>query len=404
MSANLKANVHATGQHKAVPAYQRLKPLLGEHAAPCLSLYQPTYRQFPDSQQNVVRYKNLLRKLETALKEKHRDADTTALLLPFQRLLDDTDFWAHPQDGLAVFGAPGFFHVEKVQRSVPEAVVVNDHLHLKPLVRIFQSEDTYQILALDRAEIKLYQGDRYALDEIVMAPSVPRTIEQALGPRVTLQGTERKGSVGSGMGSTATGISTGAQFHAHGTKNDEEPQLDIERFFRVVDRAVTEHHSKPSTFPLILAALPEYHSRFHELSHNPYLLDEGIHTNADAHGIDWLRQEAWKVMEPRYHARLKQLIDMYHAAKARGLATDDLTHALEFATDARVGTLLIEADRRLPGHVEGKMPRFADRDEPGAGDILDDLAERVLKTGGQVIAVPKGSMPTGTGLAAIFRY
>ena len=28
MAANLKANVHATGSHKAVPAYQRLKPLL----------------------------------------------------------------------------------------------------------------------------------------------------------------------------------------------------------------------------------------------------------------------------------------------------------------------------------------------------------------------------------------
>ena len=95
---------------------------------------------------------------------------------------------------------------------------------------------------------------------------------------------------------------------------------------------------------------------------------------------------------------------MYHAAKARGLATDDLTHALEFATDGRVGTLLVEADRRIPGHVEGRMPRRADRDEPGAGDILDDLAERVLKTGGQVIVVPKGSMPTATGLAAVFRY
>jgi hypothetical protein len=51
------------------------------------------------------------------------------------------------------------------------------------------------------------------------------------------------------------------------------------------------------------------------------------------------------------------------------------------------------------------MPRRAVlRDDPNAGDILDDLAERVLKTGGQVIVAPKGSMPTATGLAAIFRY
>jgi hypothetical protein len=109
-------------------------------------------------------------------------------------------------------------------------------------------------------------------------------------------------------------------------------------------------------------------------------------------------------MEPRYHKRLQALLDAYHAARARGLASDDLTHALEFATDGRVGTLLVEADRRIPGHVDGRMPRFADRNDPAVGDILDDLAERVLKTGGQVIAAPLGSMPTDKGLAAVFRY
>ena len=109
-------------------------------------------------------------------------------------------------------------------------------------------------------------------------------------------------------------------------------------------------------------------------------------------------------MEPRYHARLRQILDEYGAAKARTLATDDLTHAVEFATDGRVGTLLVENEKRIPGHIEGRMPRRDDADVPGVGDILDDLAERVLKTGGQVVVVPKGSMPTDKGLAAIFRY
>ena len=184
----------------------------------------------------------------------------------------------------------------------------------------------------------------------------------------------------------------------------DDVHLDMERFFRAVDRAITEAHSKPSALPLILAALPEYHSHFRQVSHNPYLLDEGIPINADAVTPDALRDEAWRLMEPRYHARLQQLVDMYHAAHARGLATDDLTHALGFATDGRVGTLLVEADRRIPGHVDGRMPRHADANEAAAGDILDDLAERVLKTGGQAIVAPRGSMPSATGLAAVFRY
>ena len=395
MSANLKANVHATGQHKDMPAFQRLKPLLGDFPGPCVSLYQPTFRQFPESSQNLIRYRNLLRKLKEALEQKHRNQNFGSLMDAFERLAEDVEFWAHPQDGIAVFAAPGFSHVEKVQRTVPELIVVNDHLHLKPLVRIYQSEDIYQILALDRGEVKLYQGNRYVLDEVVMAPSVPRTIEAALGPNTPVQGIARAAPSGAGK--------AGQAHHGHGSKLDDV-HLDMERFFRAIDRAITEAHSKPSALPLILAALPEYHSHFRQLSHNPYLVEEGIPFNADAMTSDALRDAAWRVMEPRYHARLQQLVDIYHAAHARGLATDDLTHALEFATDGRVGTLLVEAERRIPGHVDGRMPRHADPKEPAAGDILDDLAERVLKTGGQAIVVPHGSMPSRTGLAAVFRY
>ena len=387
---------HATGTHKDMPVFRRLKPLLEGHSGPCLSLYQPTQRAFPGSQQNPIQYRNLLKALRAALEERPGDADVDGLLEPFERLAADDEFWAHPQDGLALFGAPGFFHAEKVQRTVPELVVVNDHLHLKPLVRIFQSQDTYQILALDRQEIRLYQGNRDVLDEIPLGPGVPRTIEQALGPEVTMQGTERAVPFGTSRGQSA-------YTHGHGSKTDEV-RIDMERFFRAVDRAVTEAHSKPSGLPLMLAALPEYHSRFRELSHNPCLLDEGIPHNGDALTPEALREQAWRVMEPRYHARLSQILDSYHAALARGLATDDLTHALEFATDGRVGTLLVEADRSIAGHVEGCMPRFAGRDETGVGDILDDLGERVLKTGGQVVVVPKGRMPSSTGLAAVFRY
>jgi hypothetical protein len=399
MSANLDANVHATGQHKAVPMFRRLRPLLADYPAPCLSLYQPTYRAFPEAQQNPIRFRNLLKELEAALKQRYRGADHAALLEPFERLLEDDGFWSHPQDGIAVFGAAGLFQVEKVQRPVPETAVANEHLYLRPLVRVFQSEDTYQILALDRESVTMYQGNRYVVDEIVMAPSVPRTIEEALGEYVPLQGTHRQGTSGPGR----PGVPGAGAFHGHGSKADE-PRLDAERFFRVIDRAVLESHTKPSELPLILAALPEHQAAFRSVSHNAWLLDEGIPKHPRSLDPEELRTAAWRIMEPRYHKRLQALLDAWHAAKARGLATDDLTHAVEFATDGRVGTLLLEADRRIPGYIEGRMPRRADRDEPGVSDILDDLAERVLKTGGQVVVAPLGSMPTDKGLAAVFRY
>jgi hypothetical protein len=72
----------------------------------------------------------------------------------------------------------------------------------------------------------------------------------------------------------------------------------------------------------------------------------------------------------------------------------------------RIGVLLVEADRVIPGRFdpatgEVRPGRLAD---PGVGAVIDDLSEVVLRTGGEVVVVPAGRMPTDTGLAATFRH
>jgi len=42
--------------------------------------------------------------------------------------------------------------------------------------------------------------------------------------------------------------------------------------------------------------------------------------------------------------------------------------------------------------------------DPGVDDVLDDLAEAVLRMKGEVVVVPAERMPTDTGVAATFRY
>ncbi|MGH7691047.1 MAG: hypothetical protein ACREN3_15690, partial [Gemmatimonadaceae bacterium] len=42
--------------------------------------------------------------------------------------------------------------------------------------------------------------------------------------------------------------------------------------------------------------------------------------------------------------------------------------------------------------------------QPTVDDLLDDLGELVMHTGGQVVIVPSDAMPTRSGLAAIYRF
>jgi hypothetical protein len=75
-------------------------------------------------------------------------------------LADRHEFWNCTLDGLAVLRDRNLFRVYKLQRPVAELAVVADSFHTKPLLRILQSADRYQVLAVNRHEIKLYEGNR----------------------------------------------------------------------------------------------------------------------------------------------------------------------------------------------------------------------------------------------------
>ena len=153
--------------------------------SPCLSLYQPTHRHHPNNQQDPIRFRNLVKSLDQSLRQKYTTRECEPFSEPFQALAEDNEFWTHTLDGLSVLGAPGLFRVYRLQRAVSELVVVADSFHIKPLMRIVQSADRYQVLGLNRREVKLYEGNRDALDEIELAEMVPRTIGDALGEELT---------------------------------------------------------------------------------------------------------------------------------------------------------------------------------------------------------------------------
>ena len=372
--------------------------LLADQEPPCLSLYQPTHRSHPENQQDVIRYKTLLKSMEASLQQKFRGKDTRAILEPFHALEEDGNFWNHALDGLAVFGAGGRFQVFKLQRPVPELGIVADNFHLKPLLRIYQSADRYQVLVLSRDSVRLFEGNRDMLDEVELSTDVPRTSKDVLGdvdlqPQVTVYGSE----AAAGPGSVAR--------HGQGSKS-EVVDANTEKFFRAVDQAILEHYSKPSGLPLMLAALPQYHALFQKISRNPLLMKDGIEINADAIGVDDLRTRAWQAVEPDYAADLAQLGEKFHSGRAKGQSTDDLSDAAAAAVHGRVDTLLVEAERQIPGRLDTSTARITHGSlaHPEVDDLLDDVAEEVLKKGGKVLVVPQARMPTRSGLAAIYRF
>jgi hypothetical protein len=371
---------------------------------PCISLYQPTHRHHPSNQQDPIRFRNLTATLEESLRQTHDVRTVRALIEPFHQLGQDAEFWNHTLDGLAVLARPGVFVTFPLQREVPERLVVAGSFHTKPLLRIVQSADRFQVLCLGRNEVRLLEGNRDVLDEVELDPSVPQgsgdVDEAARRGREAAPAPEVEQAKAKGLQRSS---GTGRRGR---DSSDTVADLALERYFRSVDRAVTDHHSKPTGLPLLLAALPEHQPVFRDLSHNPRLLPQGIDRDPFPLDVDALRQSAWGQIAPYYLSRLASLVSTFQEAQSKFLGSSDASTVADAAVAGRVATILVEADRMVPGRVNAETGRisFEDLNEPEVDDLLDDLAELVLAKGGEVVVVPRESMPAESGLAAIFRH
>jgi hypothetical protein len=142
------------------------------------------------------------------------------------------------------------------------------------------------------------------------------------------------------------------------------------------------------------------------LSRNPWLLTTGVEADPGSLSLDQLRGRAWEQMEPLYLERLAVLTGEFAAARARQRGLDDLAEIAVAAVAGRVQVLLIEADRQLAGRIDPATGRIEEGEwiDPEVGDVLSDLAGIVLRMKGQVVVVPKETMPSDTGAAATCRY
>ena len=136
------------------------------------------------------------------------------------------------------------------------------------------------------------------------------------------------------------------------------------------------------------------------------MLEPGIECSYEFLETEKLTEKALKIIEPIYLKKIKNLVNCFETAKANSSGSDDLSQIVKAAFENRVKTVLIQENKTIPGKIDystGKI-ELGDIQNPDCDDILDDLAELVLKNRGDVMILPKEKMPGDTGVAGIYRY
>lgn len=365
-----------------------LKELTAVKEQPCISIYMPTHRVHPDSATDAATFKNIYRKTLRHVQELGL-SDHEKLLAPLGNLVDDKAFWDNGGDGLAILASAEKTTILRLPERVEEIVCLADSFCAKPLFKLYYQNQHYHLLALNLDDVALYRTDKYHIEEVDIKGKVPLGMKEALGKELT--DNHLHGSVVEGAG-----------LHGYMEKSQEE-DIDMERFFREVDRSLSEHFTISKDSPLLLAALPEHHSHFLRITKCQHLSPLHIQINPQALDKAELLEKVQEVSQEIWEDRKKDLLDRYGLALSENLASSDTGDVVRDAIDGKVELLCMEAGRSIDGHIDVSERKIVDIQEMHT-DLLNELACLVFNYGGSVLVLDKADMPVETGVFTINRY
>jgi hypothetical protein len=158
--------------------------------------------------------------------------------------------------------------------------------------------------------------------------------------------------------------------------------------------------------PLILAAAEPLDSIYRSVSTYPLLAASGIDGNPEARSDAELAAAARTVLDELNAASLEAVRERYHQRESESRAAADLAVIARAATFGAVDTVMVDIDETVPGTIDeqtGAVELSEEGDAVNYG-IVDEIARRVWRTGGTVLAVRREDVPGGGAAAAILRH
>ena len=365
-----------------IPSRRELERLLQVRRPGCVSIYLPTTPLPHEADADRIELKNLAAEAVRQLEEGDIDKkDVAAVREVFEELDDDEDFWMHQANSLAVFTTPETTLTFRLPNRLVPLVDVADRFHLKPLLRTVTFPQAAFVLALSQNAVAVYE----------IAPDLPPTELQVHGMPADAASAVGKSSL----------ADRGPDRRIQGS---EGRKVRLRQYARQVDTALRPVVGG-ADLPLILAAAEPLDGIFRSVCSYPHLVADGIPGSPDRTPPAELAAAARPILDAIYAEQLAEIRDEFEARRPEGRASVDIVDVARAATYGAVDTVLVDIDNVVPGEVdESGAVTFAAEDDAVAYGVVDEIARRVLLSGGRVLAVRRPDIPDEEPVAAILRY
>lgn len=296
-------------------------------------------------------------------------------------LLDDRTFWATPARSIAVFISPDEVFTFRLMNELPQYSAVGDRYDIGPLLRAITFGHSGYVLAVTVGDVRLTYLSPDASYHQVDLPTLPEDASEVFEKRVT----------------------TG-RFSRHRADGTLGPKVEQKRYCSIVQDAVKDVIEE-SHVPLVLAAAADLEPAYREINTYKSLLKKGIDANPTSLSIEDLAKRGREILDKHFEEKLEAWRERFGSLRANGSASTQLSDVARSATAGQVDTLYFDLEFMDEGSIDEQgVISFAETAGPETYGLIDEIASRVLLTGGTVKAVRRQDLPdSDSPVAATFR-
>lgn len=365
-----------------VPSRDQIEQLLAVESPLSVSIYVPSTPIGAQVEASRLEFKNLVKEARTQLEQSGAPSNQVqAITDELDDIVEDDDFWSEQSRSVAVFATPELCVTYRLPNRLPQEVEVGDRLYVKPLLRAITFPQAGYVLALAAGSVRLIEFAADRPSEVVKVPDLPESAASAAGK---------------------SSLSDRAPIRR--IQGAEGQKLRLMQYARKVDRALRPLLAGLD-LPMVLAAAEPIASIYRQVNSYPDLLPTGVPGNPEQVQDEDLVASARQIVDDQHRRDVQELNERIADLENSGRSSADLSALAYAATHGLIETLLVDLEQRIPGDVSGDgRIQFAEEDDHRSYGIVDEVARRVLRTGGKVIAVRGNEIAAGQPAAGILRH
>ncbi len=378
----------------------RLKEMAIINEPYCISILLPTHRSGKEVTE-MIDQKVLKQQVKEIIKQLKSDEleenEIEEILEPVKKLVEDSGFWKHQSDGLAIFRNKNLFEYYKLPVRFDAFAHIADHFYPTPLIHYINDTGKFYLLALSLSYVRVYECYSHQISELETKELIPEKLEDVVGFDY------REKSLQFRQGQTGTDQS---MFHGHGRTNEEEKKLEILKLFREVNKGLMQL-LKDQEAPLVIAAVDYLMPIYKQANSYINLQEDFVAGNPEHEDPASLQEKARSLMESYFSRDNRKKAKAFELALSDHKASYNEDEIIPATINKRVDTLFIKNGEKMWGIYDKNTNKIISlsRDSDQATCLVNMAAMHTILNNGKVIIAEPDEMPEPLSkLNAIYRF